>query len=169
LFFGLIRPYKGLEDLVAAFGALPREAASDMTLTVVGETWEGWAAPLRSLADSPHADRVRVVNRYVTDSEAAFVFAEADVLVLPYRRASSSGPLHIAMSHGLKVIMYDLPALREAAQDYEGVEFVASADVDALREALARVASHPREHFAPVGSWKRTVEAYRCLVEATAR
>jgi glycosyltransferase involved in cell wall biosynthesis len=44
LFFGTIRPYKGLEDLVDAFDALPRDSQT-WRLLIVGETWEGWNLP----------------------------------------------------------------------------------------------------------------------------
>lgn len=168
LFFGLIRPYKGLEDLVTAFSALPREAAERLVLTVVGETWEGWTLPLELLEQSPHRDRVRLVNRYVTDAEAAYVFAEAEVLVLPYRRASSSGPLHIAMAQGLEVIIYDVPALRAEVQDYEGAEVVPLGNVESLGTALMRVVDRPARRFEPAGDWRRTVGAYQELTRGTA-
>jgi glycosyltransferase involved in cell wall biosynthesis len=105
-----------------------------------------------------------VVNRYVSDAEAAFVFAEADVLVLPYRRASSSGPLHIAMAQGLAVVVYDVPALRAVVDGYEGVRVVPGGDVAGLGAALERVAGQPRRRFEPAGDWRRTVEAYRELL-----
>jgi glycosyltransferase involved in cell wall biosynthesis len=168
LLFGVMRPYKGLEDAVAAFDALPRDAAQTMVLTVVGETWEGWTTPIEQLQRSRHRDRVRVVNRYVTDAEAAHVFSETDVLVLPYRRVSSSGPLHIAMAQGLSVIMYDLPALRSVAGTYEGAEFVPVGDVEALTAALLRAASRVPRRFPPGGDWHLTVDAYHQLLGRTA-
>ena len=45
LYLGVVRPYKGVEDLVAAFSALDRDQASRFRLSVVGETWEGWTTP----------------------------------------------------------------------------------------------------------------------------
>jgi glycosyltransferase involved in cell wall biosynthesis len=168
LLFGVMRPYKGLEDAVAAFDALPPDAAQTMVLTVVGETWEGWTTPIEQLQRSRHRDRVRVVNRYVTDAEAAHVFSETDVLVLPYRRVSSSGPLHIAMAQGLSVIMYDLPALRSVAGTYEGAEFVPVGDVEALTAALLRAASRVPRRFPPGGDWHLTVDAYHQLLGRTA-
>jgi glycosyltransferase involved in cell wall biosynthesis len=54
LFFGLIRPYKGLEDLLRVFNALTREEAERFWLTVVGETWEGCTEPAHLIAPSPH-------------------------------------------------------------------------------------------------------------------
>jgi glycosyltransferase involved in cell wall biosynthesis len=164
LYFGVIRQYKGLDELIEAFSALPRPVAERLVLTIVGETWEGHTAPLERLAASPHRDRVRLVNRYVTDAEAAHVFAEADVVVLPYRRASASGPLHIAMAEGLPVIVSDVPALVAAIGTYEGAELVPVGDVAALSGAVARAADRPRRRFAPSGDWRRTVEAYQALV-----
>jgi glycosyltransferase involved in cell wall biosynthesis len=164
LLFGVVRPYKGLEDVVAAFDALPRAVAERLVLTVVGETWEGWTLPLDWLEKSRHRDRVRIVNRYVTDAEAAFVFGETNVLVLPYRRVSSSGPLHIAMAQGLDVIMTDLPALRSVAEGYAGAEFVPVGSVEALTAALERAAHRPARRSQPTGDWTRNVEAYHQLL-----
>ena len=52
LFFGLIRPYKGLEDLLTVYNALTEEEVTGLWLTVVGETWDGCTA-----AGSPHRDK----------------------------------------------------------------------------------------------------------------
>jgi hypothetical protein len=153
-----------MEDVVAAFDALPRAAAERLVLTVVGETWEGWTLPIDLLEKSRHRDRVRIVNRYVTDAEAAFIFSETDVLALPYRRVSSSGPLHIAMAQGLDVIMTDLPALRSVAADYAGAEFIPPHGVEPLTAALERAAYRPPRRSQPLGDWTVTVQAYRLLL-----
>jgi glycosyltransferase involved in cell wall biosynthesis len=105
LFFGTIRPYKGLEDLIEAFNELPAAEAERFWLTVVGETWEGWDLPAQLIDASPHRERITFVNRYVTDEEAGSFLAGADALALPYHRSSASGPLHVAMSAGLPVIV----------------------------------------------------------------
>ena len=72
---------------------------------MVGETWEGWTAPDQAIARSPHADLIERVDRYVTDTELTAYFERADAVVLPYHRSSSSGPLQIAMSAGLPVVV----------------------------------------------------------------
>mgnify|MGYP003442010432 CR=1 FL=1 len=105
LCFGLIRPYKGTEDAVLALDLMSAEDAADFHLTVVGETWENWDLPAEKIAVSKYRDRIDFVNRYVTDEEAVNYFASADVLVLPYRRGSASGPLHIAMATGLAIVL----------------------------------------------------------------
>ncbi|WP_223884141.1 glycosyltransferase [Micromonospora craniellae] len=160
LYFGVIRPYKGVEDLVAAFDSLPPEQAARLRLTIVGETWEGWHAPLRAAAASRYADRITIVNRYVSDAEVARFFAAADAVALPYRRSSSSGPLHIAMSSGLPVIVSEVGGLGEATDGYEGVLRVPPQDPAALAAALVEVTAYRGRRFADVRSWDEIVEGY---------
>ncbi|MEV7232374.1 glycosyltransferase [Polymorphospora sp. NPDC051019] len=160
LFFGVIRPYKGLEDLVAAFDSLDDGQAARLRLTIVGETWEGWDAPLAAVARSRHRDRITVVNRYVTDAEVGRFFAEADVVALPYRRSSSSGPLHVAMGTGLPVVVTDVGGLREAAHGYEGAILVPPRDPAALAAALLDATSRRGQRFVDVRSWDDVVDGY---------
>ena len=160
LFFGTIRPYKGLEDLVEAFGRLP----AGWRLTVVGETWEGWTRPAELIAASPARDRIAFVNRYVTDTEVNEFFAAADLVVLPYRRSSASGPLHIAMSHGLPVVVTAVGGLTEAAGDYPGARFAPPADPAALAEAIREAEPLIGHRHTDPSSWERTVRAYDDLL-----
>ena len=161
LFFGLIRPYKGLEDLVRVFNSLPREEAERLWLTVVGETWENCTEPARLIAASPHRDRITFVNEYVPDEVVGAAFAHADVAVLPYRRSSSSGILHVAMSWGLPTVVTSVGGLPEAASGYAGAVFIPPGDPDLLREALAKAAALAGQKFADPRSWHDTVTAVR--------
>jgi glycosyltransferase involved in cell wall biosynthesis len=161
LFFGTIRPYKGLEDLVEAFAELP----AGYHLTVVGETWEGWDRPARLIAESPAADRITLVNRYVADTEVDHYFGAADVVVLPYRRSSASGPLHIAMSHGLPVVVTSVGGLVEAADGYSGAVMTPAASPGDLAVAIERAAGLTGRRHADPSSWERTVSAYARLLE----
>ena len=160
LFFGTIRPYKGLEDLIAAFADL----GPQYHLTVVGETWEGWTLPGEMIADSPVRDRIEFVNRYVADAEVNELFARADVVVLPYRRSSASGPLHIAMSHGLPVVVTAVGGLVEAAEEYSGTVFVPAGEPGELREGIVRAAGLTDRRHTDPSSWDRTVDAYSRLL-----
>ena len=164
LFFGTIRPYKGLEDLVEAFSSLPRDVAEQFRLSIVGETWEGWTHPLEAAAASPHADLIDVVNRYVSDAEVREHFAGADALVLPYRRSSASGPLHMAMSAGLPVVVTSVGGLVEAAADYTGARFVPARDPAALAAALAELPARRGRRYADPHSWDVTVRRYSALL-----
>jgi glycosyltransferase involved in cell wall biosynthesis len=166
LSFGLIRPYKGVEDLVYALDGMSTAEAARFDVEIVGETWEGWTLPARAVAASPHRDRIRFDNRYVTDAEAADLFGRADVLVLPYRRGSASGPLQIAMSKGIFVILYAVGGLVEAVRDYDGAILVAPGDIEGLRAALRSVHERHTERFTDPHSWAPLREAIETLTEA---
>jgi glycosyltransferase involved in cell wall biosynthesis len=164
LYFGVVRPFKGVEDLVAAFSMLDRDQASQFRLSVVGETWEGWTVPDQAIARSPHADLIERVGRYVSDKELADYVAQADAIVLPYHRSSMSGPLHVAMAAGLPVVVTQVGGLVEAARDYAGTVLVPPKDPAALRDALLKLPARRGERYASPHSWQQTLDSYRALI-----
>jgi glycosyltransferase involved in cell wall biosynthesis len=108
------------------------------------------------------------VNRYVPDEEVAQFFAAADAVVLPYHRSSASGPLHVAMSHGVPVVVSRVGGLAEAVAEYEGAIQVPPRDPDAIREALGQVIMLRGKRFADPHSWQRSVERYDALFDRLA-
>ncbi len=165
LFFGVIRPFKGLEDLIMAFDALPENEIANYWLTIVGETWEGWTLPTNLINQSRYRDRITFVNHYVSDAEMAQFFANADAVVLPYHRSSTSGPLHIAMSCGLPVVVTRVGGLVEAVANYRGAVLVPSEDSTALKNALVQVAQLRGTRYSNPYSWNHTVTLYHTLFD----
>jgi glycosyltransferase involved in cell wall biosynthesis len=163
LYFGTIRPYKGLEHLVEAFSSFSVADAARFRLTVVGETWEGWNAPASLIEASPHRDRITFVNRYVTDREASAYFERADCVALPYLRSSASGPLHMAMSHGLPVIVTGVGGLREAVRNYDGASVIPPADPGAIADSLLKLEARPRVRYDDPHSWKQSAGSLASL------
>lgn len=165
LYFGVIRPFKGVEDLVRAFDSIPEEEIRGYHLTVVGETWEGWTLPADLIAASRYRHRITFVNRYVTDAEVGELFANADAVVLPYHRSSASGPLHLTMSRGLPVVVTRVGGLVEAAHEYEGAVLVPPRDPVALRSAIGTVAGLSGRRFADPHSWERTAQRFKAFLD----
>ena len=165
LFFGLIRPYKGLEDLVRAFDLFDEEEVKNYWLTVVGETWEGWDLPVRLIQQSRHRERITLVNRFVHDDEVVSHFANADAVVLPYHRSSASSPAHVAMSNGLPLVITAVGGLPEAVKDYEGAILVAPKDPVSLRDAIRLLPALRGRRFRDPHSWDLTVKLYQDLME----
>ncbi|MBS2964713.1 glycosyltransferase [Actinocrinis puniceicyclus] len=164
LYFGVIRPFKGVEDLIAAVDLLGPDR-SGFWLTLVGETWEGWDLPSRLIADSPHRDRITFVNRYVTDDEAAGYFAGADVVVLPYHRSSSSGPLQIAMAAGLALVVTKVGGLVEATAGYPGAVLADPRDPASLAQGILQAAGLVGRRFEGVTTWADTARGYTELFD----
>jgi glycosyltransferase involved in cell wall biosynthesis len=161
LYFGLIRPYKGVEELIRAFDALPAHEIDRYWLTVVGETWEGWTLPSALIAQSRYRDRITFVNRYVTDAEVDAIFGGADVVILPYRRCSQSGTLHVAMHYGLPVVVTAVGGLVEGVAGYGGAVLTEPANTAALVAALRRAADLRGQRFAAPRSWAETAQRYQ--------
>jgi glycosyltransferase involved in cell wall biosynthesis len=165
LFFGLIRPYKGLEDLVQAFDLFDDQEVQGYWLTVVGETWEGWDLPIRLIHGSRHLARITLVNRFVDDDEVVAHFAAADAVILPYHRSSASSPAHVAMSNGLPLVITAVGGLPEAVADYEGAILVPPHDPVALRDAIRTLPPLRGRRYRDPHSWDRTVTRYGELLE----
>jgi glycosyltransferase involved in cell wall biosynthesis len=164
LFFGIIRPYKGLEDLVQAFEMFDDQEVKGYWLTVVGETWEGWDLPIRLIQNSRHRARITLVNRFVDDDEVIAHFAAADAAVLPYHRSSASSPGHVAMSNGLPLVITDVGGLPEAVADYEGAILVPPHDPAALLDAIRKLPDLRGQRYSDPHSWERTVARYGALM-----
>jgi glycosyltransferase involved in cell wall biosynthesis len=166
LFFGLIRPYKGLEDLLSVYNGLSKDEVAGLWLTIVGETWDECTEPARLIETSPHRDRITFVNEYVPDEVVSAAFAHADVVVLPYHRSSSSGTLHIAMSWGLPVVVTSVGGLPESADGYEGAIFVSPGDPVMLKAAIQKAARMTGRRFHDPRDWAETLDALLYAADA---
>ena len=140
LFFGLIRPYKGLDIALRAIAA----SGADTYLTEAGEFWDGRAETEALIDDLGLRDRVEVEPRYVSDAEAAEVFHRADALIAPYRAVTGSGVVAMAQWYGLPVLASDLPGFAEVITHGETGWLTPAGDVAALAATLARDVTRDR-------------------------
>jgi glycosyltransferase involved in cell wall biosynthesis len=131
LFFGIVRPYKGLDLLLRA---LPE----GVSLTVAGEFWGGLDETRALIAELGLGDRVELRPGYVPADEVPGLFARADALVLPYRSATASQNVWLAHEHGVPVIATRVGALADHVTDGVDGLLVEPGSVEALREAIER-------------------------------
>ncbi|HEX4719436.1 MAG TPA: glycosyltransferase family 4 protein [Thermoleophilaceae bacterium] len=171
LFFGLLRPYKGIELLIEAFHDI--EGAE---LWVVGMPRMP-LEPLRELASEVRG-RVRFVPRFVDDSEIPAFFRRADIVALPYREIDQSGVLYTALAFGKPIVVSSVGGFDEVATQGAARAVPPNAprelaatlhqllDEPAERERLAQAAA-----AAAAGrySWdsiaERTLTLYRALLD----
>jgi glycosyltransferase involved in cell wall biosynthesis len=165
LFFGVIRPFKGLDHLIEAFEAIPESEIGNFWLTVVGESLEGFTQPIEMIARSVRRNRITLVNRYVTDEELDAYLNGADAVALPYTRSSLSGPLHVAMGYGLPIVMSETGGNVEAGVGYGGIVLVPPSDPASLAAALRRLPELRGQRFEHPHSWANTAEAFDRLFE----
>jgi glycosyltransferase involved in cell wall biosynthesis len=171
LFFGLLRPYKGIEVLLEAFRSVP-----GAELWIVGMPRMP-LEPLRRAAEAVPGT-VRFVPRFVTDPEIPAYFRRADLVVLPYRDSEHSGVLYTGLAFGKPMVLSAVGGFPELAAHHGAARIVAPGDPAALAQALAELIGDPgaRAELASAASraasgpysWeqigRRTVDLYRELL-----
>jgi glycosyltransferase involved in cell wall biosynthesis len=173
LFFGLLRPYKGLELLLDAWRRLFPEPPAGAELWIVGMPRMD-LAPLMAAAGAD----VRIVPRFVSDPEVRALMRRASFVVLPYREIAQSGVAFTALGAGVPLLLSDVGGFREIAAS-GAARLFGTGDAEALRVAiaqllgepakLAEMARHVRDAAEGRYSWEqiatRTLELYRQLRE----
>jgi glycosyltransferase involved in cell wall biosynthesis len=171
LFFGLLRPYKGLDVLLEAF-----EDIEGAELWIVGMPRMP-LEPLRELARRARAP-VRFVPRFVTDPEIPAFMRRADVVVLPYREIDQSGVLYASLAFAKPLVLSAVGGFAEVGERHGAAELVPPGDAEALAGALAGLLGDPERRrrlseaaaraSAGAYSWdaigRRTADLYRTLV-----
>jgi len=124
LYFGAVRPYKGLKWLIEAAPAIAA-GVPGCQIWCVGDYWDGpgeferRSRELGTLYDpgNPAAGGVRIVARYIPNQEVGKYFAAADLLVLPYESATQSGIVQIAYGFRKPCVVTNVGGLPEVVLD----------------------------------------------------
>jgi glycosyltransferase involved in cell wall biosynthesis len=152
LFFGFIRPYKGLDTLIAALAKLNDP---EVHLSIVGEPWCP-VDQLRAEVQASGAPNVDLHLDYVDDESAARFFARADLVVLPYRAATSSGVAAVAYHYDRPILATRVGGLPDVIEEGR-TGFLVDADSP---EQLAACLKHlSRERLDAMGSAVRSFKS----------
>jgi glycosyltransferase involved in cell wall biosynthesis len=111
LFFGLVARYKGVEDVLAALHEVAGETT--LTLTVAGDCVDRGLRPTVQDLAASLPGRVHLRLERIPDAELEALFADHDAMILPYRRATTSGAAILGCEMGMPIIISDLPAFRD--------------------------------------------------------
>jgi glycosyltransferase involved in cell wall biosynthesis len=136
LFFGAVRPDKGLDILLQALA----QTLDHVTLTVAGEFPADPAETRQLITALGLGTRVTLRPGYVPASQLPALFAAADALVLPYRDATGSQNVQLAFSFGTPVIATTAGALAEAVRTGIDGLTCTPGDVEDLARALNQLA-----------------------------
>ena len=163
LFFGHVRPFKGLDIALRAW----RELKSDVTLLVAGEAWWKGEEEYRALARD--LTNVRFDFRFIPDAEIATYFAAADVVLAPYRIEAQSGVALTAFHFARPVIATNVGGLPEIIEEGLNGMLVPPEDPSALAHAIdaffARDDRATMERHAAASARKYSWEEYGALMK----
>lgn len=138
LYFGYIKPYKGVEDLIRAFGQISNEGA---ILLIAGKPLDdAIKQEVESMAAA--VSQVRTFLGYIADDDIQDFFRSADVVVFPFKNTQTSGSLMLAMSYGCPIIAPRIATLPEYVDSDIGFLFDPESP-GALEHALDAAAKGP--------------------------
>jgi glycosyltransferase involved in cell wall biosynthesis len=175
LFFGFVRPYKGLRFLLQA---LPRVRARlpKVHLLVAGEFWQDKDTYLELVDQLNLWPTVTLLDYYLPNEEASLCFSAADVVVLPYVRASQSAVIPLAFGYGRPVITTAVGGLVDLVRDGENgllippgdSEALATAVIDFFQQNLGPTFRHTLGPEEKRRSWESLVDRIEAAVTGTA-
>jgi glycosyltransferase involved in cell wall biosynthesis len=163
LFFGFVRPYKGLDILLQAMALLK---GRDVVLKVAGEFWSGKDDYVRLVKDLDISDRVEIVDRYVTEDEMSGFFSWADLVVLPYKTTKTSGVIATSYGFGKPVLATDVGGFHEVVVDGCTGKLVQPNDPQAIADGIEWFCNNRQIDFwKNIASFAEQQMSWRSLVD----
>jgi glycosyltransferase involved in cell wall biosynthesis len=162
LFFGIVRPYKGLKYLIQSLAETGLQAEKPFLL-VAGEIWQEKAGYVEQIQNLGLSGRVRLEDRYIPNEEVARYFCAADLLVAPYIQGTQSGAIKMALGFGLPVVAsHSIADETLLALEGKGVVFATPEQTGELAAAIsaslhASATTALVEGVGSAGTWDRLV------------
>ena len=166
LFFGLIRPYKGLEWLLNAATEL-HKSGEDVCFCIAGEPYTDWAPYQRIIDSSPAPEHFHTHLKFIPKEDVHVFFSAADLVCLPYAAASQSGVTAIAMHYHKPVVATDVGGLKEYFDGNPIGHICSPKDVHALTKAIREALTAEPVEAASIATWNArfswTAFVQKCL------
>ena len=164
LFFGEIRPYKNVEELVETFR---RTCGPNCELLVAGRphTAEDREAVVTSTATD---DRITTQLQFIPEENVQLYMNAADLVVLPFREILTSGSAILAMSFGRPFAAPAVGCLPEIAGDNAAMLY-SNDDPDALADTLRRAETVDLEKMGERGRDRIRNYNWKLIAARTAR
>jgi glycosyltransferase involved in cell wall biosynthesis len=137
LFFGYIRQYKGLMNIIEAMPFIRKEI-DNAHLLVVGEFYDNPQPYLDTIRRLGLETNVTIINEYVANEAVHLYFTAANLAVLPYNEATQSGILSIAYGFATPVVITDVGGLAELVDEGRTGFIVPPHDIPKLAGAVVR-------------------------------
>lgn len=138
LFFGHLRPYKGIEFLIKSWKILARENGN-LRLSIIGKASKKFESHLQEL--SRGIENITLHNRFLTNEELKQNIRKSQLVIFPYKAITTSGAVTAAMAAGKPCILTSLDTFKDEFQQV--AKFVDFNDIEGLAEAILELANNP--------------------------
>ncbi len=136
LFFGYIRPYKGLHILIDAMTMLL--ASMNVRLLICGEFYGDEEKYRKHITEAGIENAVTVISDYIPNEQVHRYFSAADVVVQPYLSATQSAIAQMAYFFSSPIIATNVGALPEVVIHETSGLIVPPNDPVSLANAIKR-------------------------------
>ena len=143
LFFGFIRDYKGLDILIEAFSIVRKSI--DVKLIVAGEFYELEEKYIKLIQKHKLEEAVILKKDFIPTSDVKYYFSASDAVVLPYKSATQSGIVQVAVNFCMPVIASNVGGIGEVIEDGKTGFIVEKENPEKLAQAIIRFYNEDRE------------------------
>ncbi len=133
LFFGLIRQYKGLDLLIMAMRHI--KESHNTKLIIAGEFYESEKKYDELIESLDIKDRIIKVNKYIPNDDVPKYFCASDLIVLPYKTATQSGVVPIALHFNKNIIVTDVGSLSQLIEKHN-IGYIAETNPESIAEQI---------------------------------
>ncbi len=166
VFVGKITPYKGVDDLLAAFVAAGLAGVAELSIAGASDDPTLSAALEAAAIDAGAALHIE----HLSDRDLRLLLEAADFVALPLRGVTTSSTVVLALSAGVPVI---LPADVTLQPEPDGAVIRYDGTVAGLADALTRAANMPDDDVAAMRTaaarWAAAVPSWREIGDALGR
>ncbi len=165
LFFGYIRPYKGLHVLIDAMKILKKKV--NLRLLVCGEFYGDEEKYREHMKVAGIEDGTTVISDYIPNENVHLYFSAADVVVQPYLSATQSAIAQIAYFFSSPIVATNVGALPEVVVNERSGLIVPPNDPESLANAIVRFYAENLEAALTAGaSEERKKYSWEAMVDA---
>jgi len=138
MFFGFVRPYKGLQSLIEIMPELVKKKP-DLRLLIVGEFWKDRNRYYELIHKLNIQRYLRVFDEYIPNEHIPKYFCASDVVILPYKSATGSAIVQMAYTYLKPVIATKVGSLPDVVEDGVTGYLVDIDSPDQLTEAILKI------------------------------
>lgn len=158
LFFGNLSRYKGLDLLIDA-GEKAYAINKNLCIKICGK---GELDSLVSLLSNNPA--FKIINRRIDDSEIPEMLSDVDCLVLPYRDATQSGPMMIALNYHIPILANKIEAFKEFGERFSDIHLITN-DLNSWITELLYLANAFPNSFNNLSAYFKEIENERKSIQ----
>jgi len=168
LFFGLVRQYKGLDLLIEALPLI--EQNENIKLIIAGEFYEDEKKYQDIIEKHNLQDRIIKVNQYIPNEDVAKYFCASDLIVLPYKTATQSGVVPIAIHFNKNIIVTNVGSLSALIKKHN-IGYIAESTPESIAQQLNKYYAEPTsltQDFSEIKSelsWQNFFDTFRKEIE----